>query len=122
MSTPKKTHDIIRQNEHVVKKSQKHDTNLQKNSIFYFQVGLVVSLLAAYGLFEMKFQYEIQKVVHRVEPDNPNDFVIDVLYKPETPKESEPINDKKIVNKFLPPEIVPDEVPILPFDVPMPTA
>jgi len=55
MSTPKKSHDTIRQNGQVVQKSQKHDANLQKNSTLYFQVGLIVCLLAAYGLLEMKF-------------------------------------------------------------------
>ncbi|GAB4154974.1 MAG: hypothetical protein Tsb0033_03710 [Winogradskyella sp.] len=39
-----------------VKKSQKHDANLQKNSTLYFQIGLILCLLATYGLFEMKFQ------------------------------------------------------------------
>jgi len=39
-----------------VKKSQKHDANLQKNSTLYFQIGLILCLLATYGLFEMQFQ------------------------------------------------------------------
>lgn len=56
MRIPKKTHELIRQNEQTVKKSQKHDANLQKNSTFYFQIGLIVCLLAAYGLLEMRFE------------------------------------------------------------------
>ena len=55
MRFQKKTHDLIRQNEKNVKKTQKHDVNLQKNSTLYFQVGLIVCLLMTYGLFEMKF-------------------------------------------------------------------
>ncbi|WP_223034718.1 energy transducer TonB [Hanstruepera marina] len=51
----KKNHDIIRQNDKVVKKPHKHDANLQKNSALYFQVGLILCLLCAYGLLEMKF-------------------------------------------------------------------
>ena len=43
MRIPKKTHELIRQNEQTVKKSQKHDANLQKNSTFYFQIGLIVN-------------------------------------------------------------------------------
>lgn len=39
-----------------VKRSQKHDANLQKNSTLYFQIGLILCLLATYGLFEMQFQ------------------------------------------------------------------
>ncbi len=62
MSNQKKTHELIRQNEQIVKKSQKYDANLQKNSTLYFQVGLIVCLLAAYGLLEMKFETTIPKV------------------------------------------------------------
>ena len=39
-----------------VKKSQKHDANLQKNSSLYFQIGLILCLLGTYSLFEMQFQ------------------------------------------------------------------
>ena len=49
------SHDLTRQNEVNVKKSQKHDANLQKNSTLYFQVGLIVCLLFTYGLLEMEF-------------------------------------------------------------------
>lgn len=56
MRIQKKNHELIRQNERNVKKSLKHDANLQKSSILYFQVGLIVVLLVTYGLFEMKFE------------------------------------------------------------------
>ena len=55
MNFSKKNHELIRQNEKNVKKSQKHDVNLQKNSTLYFQIGLILCLLFAYGLLEMKF-------------------------------------------------------------------
>lgn len=55
MNFSKKNHELIRQNEKNVKKSQKHDVNLQKNSTLYFQVGLILCLLSAYGLLEMNF-------------------------------------------------------------------
>lgn len=61
MRIPKKTHKLIRQNEQTVKKPQKHDANLQKNSTLYFQIGLIVCLLAAYGLLEMKFETTINE-------------------------------------------------------------
>ena len=35
---------------------KKHDVNLKSNSTLYFQIGLILCLLATYGLFEMKFQ------------------------------------------------------------------
>ncbi|WNH14334.1 energy transducer TonB [Thalassobellus suaedae] len=72
MNNQKKTHELIRQNEQIVKKSQKHDANLQKNSTLYFQVGLIVCLLAAYGLLEMKFETTIPQDFALVL--NPPDF------------------------------------------------
>ena len=69
----KKNHELIRQNEKNVKSSQKHDVNLQKNSTLYFQIGLIMCLLAAYGVIEMKFLDAPTKldtaVVFDVEPD-----------------------------------------------------
>ena len=56
MKNLKKEHNLIRQNEKSVQHSQKHDANLQKNSTLYFQIGLILCLLATYGLFEMQFQ------------------------------------------------------------------
>ena len=49
---------LIRENGKATKRPQKHDANLQKNSTLYFQVGLIVCLLAAYGVLEMKFLNE----------------------------------------------------------------
>lgn len=42
-----------------VRKSQKHDANLQKNSTLYFQVGLILCLLGTFALFEMQFEDKI---------------------------------------------------------------
>jgi len=55
MRNQMKSHELTRQSEENVKKSQKHDVNLQKNSTLYFQVGLIVCLLFTYGLLEMEF-------------------------------------------------------------------
>lgn len=43
------------QSEPLVKKHYKHDVNLHKNTTIYFQVGLILCLLFAYGLLEMRF-------------------------------------------------------------------
>ena len=49
--------DAIRQNEHnVSNKHSKHDANLQKNHIIFFQVGLILVLIAVYSAFEMQFK------------------------------------------------------------------
>lgn len=37
-------------------KHSKHDANLQKNTTLYFQIGLILCLLATYGLLEMQFE------------------------------------------------------------------
>ena len=56
MKNSKKHFNIAGQSNNGVKKSQKHDANLQKNSSLYFQIGLILCLLATYSLFEMQFQ------------------------------------------------------------------
>ena len=56
MKNSKKDFGIAGQSTTEVKKSQKHDANLQKNSTLYFQIGLILCLLGTYALFEMQFQ------------------------------------------------------------------
>ncbi|MEN3323472.1 energy transducer TonB [Mariniflexile soesokkakense] len=93
MSNPKKTHEPIRQNGQIVKKSQKHEINLQKNSSLYFQIGLIVCLLAAYGLLEMKFETTLPKVVDLLPPDET--YMVDVtVFKPEAAIVEEPVKQK----------------------------
>ncbi|MDO7173438.1 energy transducer TonB [Mariniflexile sp. AS56] len=116
MSYPKKTHEPIRQNGENVKKSQKHDANLRKNSSLYFQIGLIVCLLAAYGLLEMKFERVLPKVVDARLPDET--FMADVtVFKPEVAMVEEPVTQKanKPTEQFVE---VPDETPDIFIDVP----
>ncbi|MFK7781258.1 MAG: hypothetical protein AB8B90_02805, partial [Psychroserpens sp.] len=56
MKNLKNPHSIAGQSNAKVQKSQKHDANLQKNSMLYFQIGLILCLLGTYALFEMKFE------------------------------------------------------------------
>lgn len=58
MKNLKKEHNLTRQNEKNVQHSQKHDANLQKNSTLFFQIGLILCLLAVYGALEMRFESE----------------------------------------------------------------
>jgi len=99
MRIPKKTHELIRQNEQIVKKSQKHDANLQKNSTLYFQIGLIVCLLGAYGLFEMKFETYIPPEIVMDITDNPyTEISVDkfkVYVEPKT--EVKPKTKKKVL-------------------------
>ena len=56
MKNSKKVFNDAGQSITEVKKPQKHDANLQKNSTLYFQIGLILCLLGTYSLFEMQFQ------------------------------------------------------------------
>ena len=78
MNFSKKNHELIRQNEETVRKSQKHEVNLQKNSTLYFQIGLILCLLFAYGLLEMKFLKTETKVSDMAFVDDvPSEFSMD---------------------------------------------
>ncbi|WP_299551908.1 energy transducer TonB [Seonamhaeicola sp.] len=91
----KESHRLIRQNEKPVKKPQKHEANLQKNSTLYFQVGLIVCLLITHGLFEMKFETKIPTVASQLPPDDP--YSIDIpLITPEKRPTEEPVQQKKV--------------------------
>ncbi|MBO3115555.1 energy transducer TonB [Winogradskyella sp. DF17] len=56
MKNSKKNFGFAGQSKTEQKVLHKHDTNLQKNSTLYFQIGLILCLLATYALFEMQFQ------------------------------------------------------------------
>ncbi|WP_396602284.1 energy transducer TonB [Algibacter sp. R77976] len=98
MKNQKNSHELIRQNEQIVKKSQKHDANLQKNSTLYFQIGLIVCLLVAFGLLEMKFETTIPKVAELLPPDEPTEISIkNFKVYVEPVKEVQPEVKKKVV-------------------------
>ena len=59
MKNSKKNFGVTGQSKTDSTKPQKHDANLQKNSSLYFQIGLILCLLATYGLFEMTFQTKV---------------------------------------------------------------
>lgn len=110
MSNPKKTHEPIRQNGEIVKKSQKHDANLRKNSSLYFQIGLIVCLLAAYGLLEMKFEKAIPKIAD-IQPPNVTYVAEMPLFRPEVAVVEEPVKQKASKPKNDDYEVVPDTAP-----------
>lgn len=117
MRNPKKSHDLILQNEETVKKSQKHETNLQKNSTFYFQVGLIVCLLAAYGLLEMKFETTTPSTSEVLYLDD--DFETYVPeFKPEVTVVDEP-KQQQTVKEPTSFEEVPNDTPEIFVDVPI---
>ena len=96
MSNSKKSHETIRQNEKIVKNSQKHDVNLRKNSSLYFQIGLIICLLGAYSFLEMNFETSVPAVGQRLFPEG--DVVFNIPdFKPETPIEEERQKQKRSV-------------------------
>jgi len=93
MNNSKKSHKLVRQNEKTVQKSQKHDANLQKNSTLYFQIGLILCLLASYTALEMTFAVNNDSYAYLEEIDDeiyeivPEKFVIEK----EVVKEKQPV-------------------------------
>ncbi|MEP3838278.1 MAG: energy transducer TonB [Algibacter sp.] len=86
-----------------MKKSQKHDVNLQKNSTFYFQIGLIVCLLISFGLLEMKFETSIPRVADAMPPDILEEISIDNIKVEDLQKaEVKPVLKKKVlfINKI----------------------
>jgi protein TonB len=92
MKNSKKNLNSTGQSTAEVRKPQKHDANLQKNSTLYFQIGLILCLLATYGLFEMQFQERTIKVDFDVPPElattdvAPDYRVEEVVQKKNEPK------------------------------------
>ncbi|MBC2843481.1 energy transducer TonB [Winogradskyella flava] len=112
MKNSKKVFDNAGQSTIEVKKSQKHDANLQKNSTLYFQIGLILCLLGTYALFEMQFQDKkiilsqetanVEKVsIEYVEP-----FIVEVI----KPKDPEPAPSKDLTDVY---KEVKDDTPII---------
>ena len=113
MGNFKDSHNIADQSNKKVRKSQKHDANLQKNSSLYFQIGLILCLLGTYGLFETRFEDKILTSPNDVSL-LPEDSMIDIKnYVPEKeiPEEKEKkIVEPKVLGKN--PKIADDEDPI----------
>lgn len=99
---------FVRQNEKDVSKPQKHDANLQKNSTLFFQVGLIVALLGAYGLLQLNFKYTEALVSDRGETVTEDSYVMDLAFKIYKEPEAKPV-EKKATSKpklLLEPKIV----------------
>jgi len=110
MKFSKENHDLTRQNEKNVKKSQKHDANLQKNSTLYFQIGLILCLLAVYGSLEMRFQTKDLVLNDGPELIDDSDYVI-VPQKFKVVSD-EPAKPKKVKPKVLiEPKIIENDTP-----------
>ncbi|WP_298341574.1 energy transducer TonB [uncultured Algibacter sp.] len=96
MRNQKNSHELIRQNEQIVKKSQKHEANLQKNSTLYFQIGLIVCLIAVFGLLEMKFETTIPNYKEGLPSIDDELFVHVPVIKEIAPVVEEPVKQKRV--------------------------
>lgn len=103
MKNSKKHFNTAGQSTIEVKKSQKHDANLQKNSSLYFQIGLILCLLGSYALFEMQFQKKTIKVPTEFAESEPvsidyvEPYVVELLKS----KEPEPLPSKDLTDNFI---------------------
>ena len=95
MNFSKKNRDLVGQNEASAKRSQKHDANLQKNSTLYFQVGLIITLLVTYSLFEMQFEFTKPIVDDNVQIEEPDVFAVAIQIAEEPKPEKKVVPPKK---------------------------
>ncbi|OIQ16659.1 energy transducer TonB [Lacinutrix sp. MedPE-SW] len=131
MSKSKNSHDVVRQNNKTLKKSQKHEVNLQKNSTLYFQIGLIICLLASYTALEMTFAVNndtyayIEPLEDEIYDMVPESFVVEkkieakkqpVFKKPKEPQRFEVVDNDAKVEKATE-EIVSIEKPTKPTKV-----
>lgn len=108
MKDSKKSHDIAGQS-NVMQKTHKHDVNLQKNSSLYFQVGLILSLLATYAVFEMQFENKVhdQAILVPLDADDHTYQMKDFIVEPDAPKQKT-VKKQKTVLVIKDPKIVDD--------------
>ncbi len=102
MNSLQKDHKLVGQNESMIK-STKHDANLRKNSTIYFQVGLILTLLAVHGLLEMRFHIKpivIEEPIHLSDPDVYVNFVPEPQQQPIKEPEVTPQRKPLLALKF----------------------
>ena len=123
MKNLKKSHSITGQSDENVRKSQKHDVNLQKNSTLYFQIGLILCLLGSYALLEMRFESKSMTFEEIGFLEEDNEIIVppyvtepDVIVKKAVQQNSQKLADK-------PPVVIPDDETITdkPVDLVQPT-
>ncbi len=95
------------QSESTEKMFNRHDVNLQKNATIYFQVGLILCLLVAYGLLEMRFQNFKEDLPTIDLADNiPTEYTMDSYQIYKTPVEEPVIEKKKAPSNSTDPQVV----------------
>lgn len=96
----------------VTRKTSKHDVNLQKNNVVFFQLGLIVALILAIVVIEIKspvIPYAPPPEVD-VATVSMNDLWNEPVRREEKKK---PVEPKQEVSKILPPKITELDIPDL---------
>ncbi len=88
--------------------SKKHDVNLKSNSSLYFQIGLILCLLATYGLFEMRFEMHLPKFTVDQPIDEDPWAIINIAVEKDAP-EPRPIEKKVAMLTDKPPIVKPND-------------
>lgn len=96
----------------VTRKTSKHDVNLQKNNVVFFQLGLIVALILAIVVIEIKSPVTafIPPPQEDVATISMNDMWNEPVRREEKKK---PVEPKQEVSKVLPPEITKLDIPDL---------
>lgn len=92
----------------ITEKSSKHDTNLRKNSMLYFQIGLILCLLGAYTALEYNFEQKTYAVAQPLELEDDDTFYV----KPFTVVEEQPVKQESSNSKpkvLVEPKIIEDD-------------
>jgi len=113
MKNSKESHSIAGQSNAKMQKSQKHDANLQKNSMLYFQIGLILCLLGTYGLFEMKFEKKAIQISEIAQIEDISDIhVKNYVVEPEVKIEKQVKQQSQILTD-KPPVVVKNDFEIV---------
>jgi protein TonB len=88
--------------------SRKQETNLRKNSMLYFQIGLILCLLGAYTALEYNFESKTYAVVQPLELEEDDTFYV----KPFTVVEEQPTKQETSKSEpkvLVEPKIIEDD-------------
>lgn len=110
MKNLKKDADMVNKVDEIRETFNKHDVNLKSNSSLYFQIGLILCLLATYALFEMRFEKTI--VTFKIEDlgdENPYFYIPKFQVEPDVVKQEVQPKRQLAILSTKPPIIKPDD-------------
>ena len=90
---------------------KKKETNLPRNSSLYFQIGLILCLLASYGLFEMKFKHQVPQISFDKPIEDVPFYMPEVNIERDAPKQKLEVRPVAMLTD-KPPTIKPNDTPL----------